>query len=180
MTSSRKKFGPPPKSLPFGDLKALSHAEQAAVKQLDAKLTKRDKSGRVKKGSHPRAALARMNNESHNAYIRRVAREAGPDMIDVLVNIAKDSRRSDGARVKAAGMVLDRAYGRATQVVETIQARGALNEIPTETLVELIRKAQEKQAVKEALEIAQGEREIPKLESSLPDPDIIASDGHEA
>lgn len=180
MTSSRKKFGPPPKDLSLKDGKSLTYAEKTALQKLDRASAARNPDGTMKKGSNANAHIRRLNNESHNAYIRRVAREAGPDMIDVLVSIAKDARRNDGARVKAAGMVLDRAYGKATQIVETIQAKGALHEIPTETLVTLLKKAQEKQRVQEALEIARGDRPLPKEKGNLPEPQIIASDGHEA
>jgi hypothetical protein len=49
--------------------------------------------------------------------IRAAAQKHGPEMIDELVRLAKESE-SDAARVAAANAVLDRGYGRPKQSVE--------------------------------------------------------------
>src|SRR5262245_26587786 len=45
--------------------------------------------------------------------IGELARRFGPSMISILVKIAKDPKAAVAARVSAAGMLLDRGFGRA-------------------------------------------------------------------
>jgi hypothetical protein len=49
------------------------------------------------------------------AEIRDLARAATAAMFDVLVSIAKDRKASPSARVAAASVILDRAWGRPAQ-----------------------------------------------------------------
>lgn len=49
--------------------------------------------------------------------IRACAQKHGPELIEELVRLAKESE-SDAARVAAANAVLDRGYGRPKQSVE--------------------------------------------------------------
>lgn len=164
---SRRQFGPPPKNME-GKRKDRTGYENMALERLQEEYPGAPKSVLMKK----------YNNESHSAYIQRIAREHGPDMIDVLVKISKDERHAPGARVAAAGMVLDRAYGKPSQTIETITAQTALHEIPTEMLVQLIQKASQERAFEEANRIAQG---LPaKDPEALPEPTVLASDGQEA
>lgn len=155
---SRRREGEPPKD-PF-DKETQTVYDRAAIKHARKEL------------GH--ALPNQYNNESHSAYIRRVARHYGPDMIDVLAFIAKDGRQPAGARVSAALGILDRAYGKPTQTIETIKAQGALHEIPTETLVQLIKQATVEKVVSEAVQIQGGD-----LTPALPEPEVIASDGKE-
>ena len=55
--------------------------------------------------------------------IREAAQKHGPDMIDELVRLAKQSE-SDAARVAAANAVLDRGYGRPKQSLEHVGEGG--------------------------------------------------------
>jgi hypothetical protein len=50
--------------------------------------------------------------------IRSLARVHGPTMINVLVSIARQKTAPAGARAVAAGMVLDRGFGKAEQSVD--------------------------------------------------------------
>jgi hypothetical protein len=51
--------------------------------------------------------------------IRSLARVHGPTMLNVLVSIARQKSAPPSARVTAAGIVLDRGYGKAEQSVDT-------------------------------------------------------------
>lgn len=164
---SRKAFGEPPKEISGRaetrtgyENQALKHFAEAHEEPISPRLVKK------------------YNNESHVAYIQRIARAYGPNMIDVLVKIAQDERYLVGARVSACKEILDRAYGKPTQTIETITAQTALHEIPTEMLVQLIQKASQERAIQEANRIAEG---LPAKEpEALPEPTVIASDGKEA
>ena len=48
--------------------------------------------------------------------LREMARAASPDMLQILINLAKTSA-SDRSRVTAANAVLDRAYGKPAQTL---------------------------------------------------------------
>jgi len=50
--------------------------------------------------------------------IRSLARTHGPTMLNVLVSIARQKSAPPSARVTAAGIVLDRGYGKAEQSVD--------------------------------------------------------------
>jgi hypothetical protein len=51
--------------------------------------------------------------------IRSLARSHGPSMIQVLATIARQKTAPASARVSAAGLLLDRGYGKAEQNVES-------------------------------------------------------------
>ncbi len=69
----------------------------------------RDTQGRFAAGNkgRPPGALNRGTKA-----IREAAREYGPAMIDLLADVAQDPEAEPAVRLKAAGMLLDRAYGR--------------------------------------------------------------------
>jgi hypothetical protein len=48
--------------------------------------------------------------------IRAIARRASPEMVELLIKIARDSE-SDRSKVAAANAVLDRAYGKPAQML---------------------------------------------------------------
>jgi hypothetical protein len=50
--------------------------------------------------------------------IRSLARVHGPTMLNVLVSIARQKSAPPSARVTAAGIVLDRGFGKAEQSVD--------------------------------------------------------------
>ena len=52
------------------------------------------------------------------AALQERAREHGPAMLEFLVSVAKDATEETRVRVIAAGLVLDRGYGRAPQANE--------------------------------------------------------------
>jgi hypothetical protein len=55
-------------------------------------------------------------------HVRELARSYGDEAIETLVKLMRDKRGSNTGRAGAAGSILDRGYGKPTQVVE-----GAMN-----------------------------------------------------
>jgi len=150
------------------------------VKELAAKVKRVN--GKHVKGSTSRH-LMRATNESHQAYLRRLAREHTEDAIHALSSIMVDGRRNDSARVKAASELLNRGYGKPTQVVEQVVGSRALYEIPTHELVELLKENSKKKdkAVASESEENRLHAELPTAPSKdLPEPEILAADGYDA
>jgi hypothetical protein len=111
----------------------------------------RDEKGRIKKGVNGMAVYRRLNNETHSAHLRRLARVHTPECIACLVQIVTDSRRNDSARVKAATLLLERGYGKTTQVIERIDTNRALNELSTDDLLKHLETLEAKATVNKAV-----------------------------
>lgn len=58
--------------------------------------------------------------------IRDLARQHTEDAIGTLVSIAKNPKASDSARVQASNALLDRAWGKPAQYVESVNLKGSL------------------------------------------------------
>lgn len=65
--------------------------------------------------------------------VRRLAREQTVLAIQTLVEVASDPNATPAARVAAAGVLLDRGYGKAVQPVE-LGGPGAFDQMTTEEL----------------------------------------------
>jgi hypothetical protein len=51
-------------------------------------------------------------------HVRELARNYGPEAVETLVKLMRDKRGSSTGRAGAAVAILDRGYGKPTQVVE--------------------------------------------------------------
>lgn len=86
-------------------------------------MVKRAKNGRWLKGTSSPCPGGR---PKEIGYLKDLARQHTEDAIQTLVSIAKNPKSSDSARVSAATALLDRAYGRPSQYVESVSLRGDL------------------------------------------------------
>jgi hypothetical protein len=76
----------------------------------------------------PRAAGAGRKKGVPNkatAEIKALARKHGPEAIKEIVKLAKNAKTAEAVRLAAWGVVLDRAYGKARQVVSGDDDGGA-------------------------------------------------------
>jgi hypothetical protein len=55
-----------------------------------------------------------------------MARTAAPEMVQMLIDVARDRRKTAAARVKAAETLLNRALGMPVQSVDVLQIRNDL------------------------------------------------------
>lgn len=56
--------------------------------------------------------------------IRDIARKAAPEMVGILMTIARDEQQTAAGRVAAANGVLDRGYGKPAQTIADEEGNG--------------------------------------------------------
>lgn len=73
-----------------------------------------------KGGPQPRSGRPKGSINAYNrSWLQRELRKNAPHAVKVLVDIVKDEKAPRAERRRAADSLLDRAYGRARQAVDT-------------------------------------------------------------
>lgn len=112
--------------------KSASKARQNAAPD-SRKVAGRDGNGRFKKGESGNPG----GRKRGDAAVTELARKHAPEMLRVLVEIARDKKAAVNSRVAAASQVLDRAYGRPRQALEHSGPDG--QQLPAGIMVTLVK-----------------------------------------
>lgn len=89
----------------------------------------------------PRASKARPgrpSNDSSRRSIAASAREYGPEALEVLASVMRDSDAAPGARVDAATKLLDRGFGRPTEHHQRANVDGAFSDLSDNELADAL------------------------------------------
>lgn len=82
----------------------------------------------------PRASGGRPSLAGSRRSIAAAAREYGPEALEILAEVMRDTEAPPGARIDAASKLIDRGFGKATEYKHAVGVDEALAELSDDEL----------------------------------------------